>query len=97
MSCAATTANKVMGRITANMFTAFPRPSVTLVTGIPAPHLIADGLDLVVRVCALQESSLFSGRLGLMLMVLWPAKSYLAQAGNTEKPADLAVHAWLEY
>ena len=32
-----------------------------------------------------------------MPMVLCAAKSYLAQAGNPEKPADLASHSWLEY
>lgn len=64
---------------------------------ITAPDLIADGLDVVIRVGALQDSSLFSRRLGSMPMVLCAAKSYLAQAGNPEKPADLAGHAWLEY
>ena len=84
-------------RITAKMLKEYPGLSVNLVTGIPAPDLIADGLDVVIRVGALQDSSLFSRRLGSMPMVLCAAKSYLAQAGNPEKPADLAGHAWLEY
>ena len=71
--------------------------SVNLVTGIPAPDLIADGLDLVIRVGALQDSSLFSRRLGAMPMVVCAAKSYLAQYGIPEKPADMVNHSWLEY
>jgi DNA-binding transcriptional LysR family regulator len=44
----------------------------------------------------LQDSSLFSRRLGSMPMVLCAAKSYL-RTGIPEKPADLASHSWLEY
>ncbi|MCO9667064.1 hypothetical protein KU406_24275, partial [Salmonella enterica subsp. enterica serovar Montevideo] len=43
-----------------------PGLAVNLVTGIPAPDLIADGLDVVIRVGALQDSSLFSRRLGAL-------------------------------
>ncbi|HIF7525810.1 TPA: LysR substrate-binding domain-containing protein, partial [Escherichia coli] len=59
--------------------------------------LIADGLDVVIRVGALQDSSLFSRRLGAMPMVVCAAKSYLTQYGIPEKPADLSSHSWLEY
>ena len=41
------------------MLKEYPGLSVNLVTGIPAPDLIADGLDVVIRVGALQDSSLF--------------------------------------
>ena len=97
IGCSSTMAQNVLARITAKMLKEYPGLSVNLVTGIPAPDLIADGLDVVIRVGALQDSSLFSRRLGSMPMVLCSAKSYLAQAGNPEKPADLAGHAWLEY
>ena len=97
IGCSSTMAQNVLARITAKMLKEYPGLSVNLVTGIPAPDLIADGLDVVIRVGALQDSSLFSRRLGSMPMVLCAAKSYLAQAGNPEKPADLAGHAWLEY
>ncbi|MDU5503167.1 MAG: HTH-type transcriptional activator AaeR [Enterobacter sp.] len=75
----------------------YPGLTVNLVTGIPAPDLIADGLDVVIRVGALQDSSLFSRRLGSMPMVVCASKSYLAQYGVPEKPADLTNHSWLEY
>jgi DNA-binding transcriptional LysR family regulator len=97
VGCSSTMAQNVLAKITAEMLKEHPELSVNLVTGIPAPDLIADGLDLVIRVGALQDSGLFSRRLGSMPMVLCAAKSYLQQAGTPEKPADLANHSWLEY
>lgn len=90
-------AQNVLAKITAEMLKEYPGLTVNLVTGIPAPDLIADGLDVVIRVGALQDSSLFSRRIGSMPMVVCAAKSYLQQAGTPEKPADLASHSWLEY
>ncbi len=90
-------AQNVLAGLTAKMLKEYPGLSVNLVTGIPAPDLIADGLDMVIRVGALQDSSLFSRRLGAMPMVVCAAKSYLTQYGIPEKPADLSSHSWLEY
>jgi len=92
-----TMAQNVLATMTADMLREYPGLTVNLVTGIPAPDLIADGLDLVIRVGALQDSSLFSRRLGSMPMVVCAAKSYLALNGAPEKPSDLASHSWLEY
>lgn len=97
VGCSSTMAQNVLAKITAEMLKEHPDLSVNLVTGIPAPDLIADGLDLVIRVGALQDSGLFSRRLGSMPMVLCAAKSYLQHAGIPEKPVDLANHSWLEY
>ncbi|MBT9431121.1 HTH-type transcriptional activator AaeR [Candidatus Sodalis endolongispinus] len=90
-------AHNVLASITAEMLKEYPDLSVNLVTGIPAPDLIADGLDLVVRVGALQDSGLFSRRVGMMPMVVCAAKSYLAQWGTPEKPGDMVNFSWLEY
>ncbi|WP_413736829.1 HTH-type transcriptional activator AaeR [Sodalis sp. RH21] len=92
-----TMAHNVLAAMTADMLKEYPGLSVNLVTGIPAPDLIADGLDLVVRVGALQDSSLFSRRLGAMPMVVCAAKSYLAAHGAPEKPSDMVNFSWLEY
>ncbi|ADO46743.1 HTH-type transcriptional activator AaeR [[Enterobacter] lignolyticus] len=97
IGCSSTMAQNVLAKITAEMLKEYPGLTVNLVTGIPAPDLIADGLDVVIRVGALQDSSLFSRRIGSMPMVVCAAKSYLQQAGTPEKPADLASHSWLEY
>ncbi|BAE73437.1 putative transcriptional regulator [Sodalis glossinidius str. 'morsitans'] len=90
-------AHNVLASITATMLKEYPGLSVNLVTGIPAPDLIADGLDLVVRVDTLQDSGLFSRRVGIMPMVVCAAKSYLAQWCTPEKPGDIANFSWLEY
>ncbi|RPD96280.1 HTH-type transcriptional activator AaeR [Candidatus Pantoea deserta] len=92
-----TMAQNVLAEMTTNMLREYPGLSVNLVAGIPAPDLIADGLDLVIRVGALKDSSLFSRRLGAMPMVVCAAKSYLQQHGAPEKPADVDNFAWLEY
>ncbi|MDF7759075.1 HTH-type transcriptional activator AaeR [Kosakonia cowanii] len=92
-----TMAQNVLAKMTAEMLKEHPGLSVNLVTGIPAPDLIADGLDVVIRVGALQDSNLFSRRLGTMPMVVCAAKNYLSQYGTPEKPADMVNHSWLEY
>ncbi|MFR3707062.1 MAG: LysR substrate-binding domain-containing protein [Enterobacter hormaechei] len=96
IGCSSTMAQNVLAAMTAEMLKEYPGLTVNLVTGIPAPDLIADGLDVVIRVGALQDSSLFSRRLGACRW--WSAReSYLAQYGVPEKPADLSNHSWLEY
>lgn len=97
IGCSSTMAQNVLAGLTAKLLKEYPGLAVNLVTGIPAPDLIADGLDVVIRVGALQDSSLFSRRLGAMPMVVCAAKPYLAQYGVPEKPADLSSHSWLEY
>ncbi len=92
-----TMAQNVLANMTAEMLKEYPGLTVNLVTGSPAPDLIADGLDLAIRVGVLQDSSLFSRRLGSMPMVVCAAKSYLAQHGTPEKPADVSKFSWLEY
>lgn len=97
IGCSSTMAQNVLATITADMLKEYPGLSVNLVTGIPAPDLITDGLDVVIRVGALQDSGLFSRRLGSMPMVVCAAKSYLSQYGTPEKPSDMANFSWLEY
>lgn len=92
-----TMAQNVLAIMTADMLKEYPGLTVNLVTGIPAPDLIADGLDVVIRTGALQDSSLFSKRLGSMPMVVCAAKSYLSQHGTPQKPSDMVNFSWLEY
>ncbi|ERK10091.1 LysR family transcriptional regulator QseA [Serratia fonticola AU-AP2C] len=92
-----TMAQNVLATMTADMLQEYPGLTVNLVTGIPAPDLIADGLDVVIRTGELQDSSLFSKRLGSMPMVVCAAKSYLTQHGTPQKPSDMVNFSWLEY
>ncbi|MEA1062561.1 HTH-type transcriptional activator AaeR [Erwinia sp. HR93] len=92
-----TMAQNILASMTADMLREYPGLTVNLVTGIPAPDLIADGLDLVIRVGSLQDSSLFSRKLGAMPMVVCASRGYLAQYGTPEKPTDLVNHSWIAY
>lgn len=92
-----TMSQNLLAPMTVEMLKEYPGLTINLVTGIPAPDLIADGLDLVLRVGALQDSGLFSKRLGSMPMVVCAAKSYLAQHGTPENPGDISNFSWLEY
>lgn len=92
-----TMAQNVLATMTAEMLKEYPGLSVNLVSGIPAPDLIADGLDIVIRVGSLQDSGLYSTRLGSMPMVVCAAKSYLTQNGAPEKLSDIDNVSWLEY
>lgn len=92
-----TMAQNVLAGMTTTMLREYPGLAVNLVAGIPAPDLIADGLDLVIRVGALKDSSLFSRRLGSMPMVVCAAKSYLQLHGTPEKPTEIENLDWLEY
>ncbi|MEZ3417639.1 HTH-type transcriptional activator AaeR [Pantoea dispersa] len=97
IGCSTTMAQNVLSAMTSEMLHEYPGLSVNLMTGIPAPDLIANGLDVVIRVGVLQDSNLFSRRLGAMPMVVCAAKSYLAQHGTPEKPAEIDNFSWLEY
>jgi len=97
IGCSSTMAQNVLSAMTSEMLREYPGLSVNLMTGIPAPDLIANGLDVVVRVGELQDSNLFSRRLGAMPMVVCAAKSYLAQHGTPEKPGEIDNFSWLEY
>ncbi len=95
IGCSSTMAQNVLAGLTAKLLKEYPGLAVNLVTGIPAPDLIADGLDVVIRVGALQDSSLFSRRLGAMPMVVCAAKPYLAQYGVLKNPPILvAIPGW---
>ena len=76
IGCSTTMAQNVLSAMTSEMLHEYPGLSVNLMTGIPAPDLIANGLDVVIRVGELQDSNLFSRRLGAMPMVVCAAKSY---------------------
>ena len=75
IGCSSTMAQNVLARITAKMLKEYPGLSVNLVTGIPAPDLIADGLDVVITVLALKNKKQNSRSLGSIPKVLIAAKS----------------------
>jgi DNA-binding transcriptional LysR family regulator len=55
--------------------------------------LVRDGIDLAVRVGALQDSSLVARRIDRQAMVLCASPRYLATAGTPRRLEDLPAHA----
>jgi len=90
-------AQNMLATMIAEILAVHPGLSVNMVTGIPAPDLITNGLDVVIMVGDLQDSTLFSTKLGAMPMVVCAAKSYLTRYGTPEKPSDIANYSWLKY
>lgn len=70
----------------------YPDIEVVLVSSDKKSDLITEGVDCVVRLGELQESSFISRRLGEIRMVTCAAPSYLQRYGRQETLADLERH-----
>ena len=69
-----------------------PGIEVVLVSSDKKTDLITEGVDCLVRLGALQNSSFISRRIGDIRMVTCAATSYLQQHGRPETLADLKQH-----
>lgn len=69
-----------------------PGIEVVLVSSDKKTDLITEGVDCLVRLGALQNSSFISRRIGDIRMVTCAAPSYLQQHGRPETLADLKQH-----
>ncbi|MFP2237562.1 LysR substrate-binding domain-containing protein [Pseudescherichia vulneris] len=70
----------------------YPGIEVVLVSSDKKTDLITEGVDCLVRLGALQDSSFVSRRLGDIRMVTCAAPSYLRDHGRPETLADLDQH-----
>lgn len=59
--------------------------------------LLAEGVDVALRIGELADSSLIARRLAPIRRVLCAAPTYLARHGTPQEPADLARHECLDY
>jgi len=71
---------------------AWPELDLTISTGDRLVDLAADGIDCVLRVGELQDSSLVARRIGLMRFVIAAAPAYLARRGAPQQVDDLLRH-----
>lgn len=91
------TAPLVFGRrhvtpLVASFLDAHPAARVELVLSDRALDLVAEGLDVAVRIGRLADSSLVARRVGEVRSVLVASPAYLARRGTPRAPADLARH-----
>jgi len=59
--------------------------------------LIAEGVDVAIRIGTLKDSTLIATRLASIPRVFCASPEYLARHGEPERPEDLARHACLHY
>lgn len=97
IGCSPSMAHYVMTHISAQLLEKFPGLSVNLVTASPAPDLISHGLDLIIRFGEIEDSGLFTRKIGSMPMIVCAAASYLNNTGRPAHPDELEKFDWLEY
>lgn len=75
-----------------------PRLALDMAFGDPVIDLVAEGIDLAVRIGELpNSSSLASRQLGVQRMGIWAAPSYLASHGRPRNLNSLADHTGILY
>lgn len=83
----------ILGRFLASN----PDISVNMILGERPLDLIAEGIDLALRVGSLADSRLLARKIGKAKMVLCAAPSYLARRGVPTQLSDLVNHELLTY
>lgn len=71
---------------------AFPDVSVEVVLTDRPVDLIAEGIDVALRIAHLDDSSLVARRVGMVRRVVVASPAYLARRGTPRRPEDLAGH-----
>lgn len=71
---------------------AYPDVSAELILNDRYLHLVDEGIDVAIRIGALEDSSLVARRLGETRRVVVAAPDYLARRGRPARPQDLQKH-----
>ncbi|WP_303845167.1 LysR family transcriptional regulator [Aeromonas sobria] len=74
---------------------AHPGLTIQIIADDEKRDLIAERIDVALRVGSLPDSTLVARKLGQTRMLLCAAPAYLARKGTPRTPADLATHDWL--
>ena len=74
---------------------AHPGLCIQIIADDEKRDLIAERIDVALRVGSLPDSTLVARKLGQTRMLLCAAPAYLARKGTPRTPADLAAHDWL--
>ncbi len=74
---------------------AHPGLTIQIIADDEKRDLIAERIDVALRVGSLPDSTLVARKLGQTRMLLCAAPAYLTRKGTPRTPADLATHDWL--
>jgi LysR family transcriptional regulator, regulator for bpeEF and oprC len=74
-----------------------PKIEIDLTVSDHALNLVADNLDLAIRVGQLTDSRLIARKIGMARRVVVATPSYLDRMGRPSQPADLAHHNCMSY
>lgn len=88
-------AGQTLGRAVAAFAAAHPALQIELRSSDRVVDLVAEGIDLAIRLGWLRDSSLRATRLGDFEQHLVAAPAYLKRAGTPRRPEDLAQHDWV--
>ena len=83
--------------IIADFLEAHPRIQIDMSLSDHALNLVADNIDVAIRVGRLVDSGLVSRKIGLARRVIVASPAYLALAGHPIVPTDLQTHNCLLY
>lgn len=83
--------------IIASFLACHPKIEFDLSISDHALNLVADNIDVAIRVGRLVDSSLVSRSVGVARRVVVASPAYVARAGRPERPSDLAAHNCLQY
>lgn len=73
-----------------------PALSIDLAICDAYPNLVAEGVDVALRLGALSDTAAVARKLGQSMRLVVAAPSYLARAGAPQKPTDLVGHAVIQ-
>jgi DNA-binding transcriptional LysR family regulator len=90
-------AHSVLPPIIERFLRTYPRASVELMVTNRVVDLVAEGIDLAVRIGPLEDSSLTTRRFQATQAGLWAAPTYLRRRGVPKTPADLVRHDLLHF
>lgn len=84
---------QVLAGVVREFLAAYAEVSVELKLTDRRVSLVDEGVDLAIRIGALEDASLIVRKLGAVPVICCAAPAYLAQAGTPLHPRDLAGHA----
>ncbi|HWP18058.1 MAG TPA: LysR substrate-binding domain-containing protein [Burkholderiaceae bacterium] len=85
----------VVGPLLARFQSLYPGLLVELIASDGIVDLVAERIDVAVRLGWLRDSSLRAVKVGSFSQVAVASPAYLAEAGTPRQPADLTQHRWI--